>query len=264
MKNEEIEKKLAKLAALYEQLAALRKAQGEEFSIEAEDLLSKPELLEEILKNYMYQFGMSIYRNKKGKKYFKKFIHEEDEIRGYDELDGECFELEEAHAGFLQRLLEYQPENKLVLTTDIDDAVAILYEKDPQMVEIFDELVNEEVAQCNSAIKEGELDAEIRHTFEVQNDIEPPSIAIEIDTPAIDVADIEKEIMRPEPEVVVENPNKNKKHNKKSRNQKPRAARIDGKLHGNYKCGTDNIDKNKPIQPQNQTFAPDRDNGFNR
>ena len=265
MKNEEIEKKLAKLAALYEQLAALRKAQGEEFSIEAEDLLSKPELLEEILKNYMYQFGMSIYRNKKGKKFFKKFIHEEDEIRGFDELDGECFELEEAHAGFLQRLLEYQPENKLMLTTDIDDAVAVLYEKDPQMVDIFDELINEETAQCLSAIKEGELDAEIQQTFEIQNEIETPSITIEINTPAIDVADIEKEIMQPEPEIVVENtPNKNKKHNKKHRITTPRAARIGDNLHGNYQCGTGNIDKNKPVQHQPQQVTPERDGGFTR
>ena len=74
MKNEEITKKLQKLAQLYEQLKALRISKGDNFDLEDEDFLSHAELLEEALKNYMYQFGMSIYRNKKGKRFFKKFI----------------------------------------------------------------------------------------------------------------------------------------------------------------------------------------------
>ena len=65
MKNEEINKKLEKLSMLYQQLKAIRHNQEEDFSLANEDLLSKPELLEETLKNYMYQFGLSLYRNKK-------------------------------------------------------------------------------------------------------------------------------------------------------------------------------------------------------
>ena len=71
MKNEEIAKKLGDLAQLYEQLKALRASQGDEFSTEDEELLSRAELLLEALKNYMYQFGMSIYRTKKEKDFSK-------------------------------------------------------------------------------------------------------------------------------------------------------------------------------------------------
>ena len=255
MKNEEIEQKLARLVDLYDQIKALREAQGEEFSIEDEDLLSKPELLEEALKNYMYQFGMSIYRNKKGKKFFKKFIHEEDEIRGFDELDGECFELQEAHAGFLQRLMEYQPENKLLLTTNVADAVSLLYSKDPQMIDIFDELVNEEASHCLEVINEGKLDAEIQHTFEIQNEITTPEITIELDAPSIEITDIEKEIERPEPIVEEEVIKTASNSNEKNRSRAPRAARVDDNLRENYQCGTNNIEKNKRKHTSKQNIT---------
>lgn len=265
MKNEEIEQKLARLADLYDQIKALRETQGEEFNIEDEDLLSKPELLEEALKNYMYQFGMSIYRNKKGKKFFKKFIHEEDEIRGFDELDGECFELQEAHAGFLQRLMEYQPENRLLLTKNVADAVSLLYSKDPQMVDIFDELLNEEASHSLELINEGKLDAEIQHTFEIQNEITTPEITIELNTPSIEITDIEKEIERPEP-VAEEVLKTSSNNNKKNRGRAPRTARVDDNLHEKYQCGTNNIEKNKSSRTPKRNVAPElaKDIGIER
>ena len=199
MKNEEIAQKLDKLTLLYQQLKALREAQGEEFSPEDEDLLSHAELLEEALKNYMYQFGLSIYRNKKGKRFFKKFIHEEDEVRGFDELDNQCFEFQEAEPSFLQRLLEYKPADRILMTKDVESTVEELYEKDQQMIDIFDELLNEEAERCTDIIKESEIEADIEKTFQIQNEITTPEIAVELDAPNIDLADIEKDIIHEEP-----------------------------------------------------------------
>ena len=194
MKNEEIAQKLEKLSKLYMQLKALREAQGDNFSQEDEDLLSNAELLEEALKNYMYQFGLSIYRNKKGKRFFKKFIHDEDEVRGFDELDNQCFEFQESEPSFLQRLLEYKPADRILMTKDIENTVEELYQKDQQMIDIFDELINEEAERCVQAIKETEIENNIEKTFDIQNEIDTPQINIEIDAPTIELSEIEKVI----------------------------------------------------------------------
>lgn len=236
MKNEEIAQKLDKLTLLYQQLKALREAQGEEFSPEDEDLLSHAELLEEALKNYMYQFGLSIYRNKKGKRFFKKFIHEEDEVRGFDELDNQCFEFQEAEPSFLQRLLEYKPADRILMTKDVESTVEELYEKDQQMIDIFDELLNEEAERCTDIIKESEIEADIEKTFQIQNEITTPEIAVELDAPNIDLADIEKDIIHEEP-APERTPVKIQK-----KNRSPKPVRIDTNLHGNYQCGTSNVE----------------------
>ena len=188
MKKEEIEAKLKKLFALYEQLKSLRSSQGEDFSLEDEDLLSQAELLEEALKNYMYRFGFSIYRNKKRKRFFKKFIHDEDEVRGFDELEPQCFELVEAHQNFLQRFFEYMPVDRLTMLDSIEGTVYTLYSADPQMVEIFDELVNEESSRCIAAIYGDKADARAGDALALQN---IPQKNIEIDAPDINVKDIE-------------------------------------------------------------------------
>lgn len=236
MKNEEIAQKLDKLTMLYQQLKALREAQGEEFSPEDEDLLSHAELLEEALKNYMYQFGLSIYRNKKGKRFFKKFIHEEDEVRGFDELDNQCFEFQEAEPSFLQRLLEYAPADRILMTRDTESTVEELYQKDQQMIDIFDELLNEEAERCMDIIKESKIEADIEKTFQIQNEITAPEISVELDAPNIDIADIEKDIIHEEPAPI----RAPVKIQRKSRTPKP--AKVNANLHGNYQCGTGNID----------------------
>lgn len=242
MKNEEIAQKLEKLTMLYQQLKTLREAQGEEFSQEDEDLLSHAELLEEALKNYMYQFGLSIYRNKKGKRFFKKFIHEEDEVRGFDELDNQCFEFQENEPNFLQRLLEYKPADRILMTDSIENTVEELYQKDQMMIDIFDELINEEADRCNQVIKESELEANIEKTFDITNEIETPQINIEIDTPDIELTDIEKDIERTQPVA--------KDKHRPTRSGKP--AKIDHDIHA-YDCGTNNIDEKTFIRPNKIT-----------
>lgn len=260
MKNEEIAQKLDKLTMLYQQLKALRAAQGDDFSPEDEDLLSQAELLEEALKNYMYQFGLSIYRNKKGKRFFKKFIHEEDEVRGFDELDNQCFEFQEAEPSFLQRLLEYTPADRILMTKDIESTVEELYEKDQQMIDIFDELLNEEAERCTDIIKESEIEADIEKTFQIQNEITTPEITVELDAPNIDITDIEKDIIHEEPA-----PERTPvKIQKKSRSPKP--ARVDANLHGNYQCGTSNVEDKaakiakKQARRLNQEVSKDNSN----
>ena len=59
-----------------------------------DDLLSHAELIEEALKEYMYQFGLSIYQNKQGDYYFKQFENNID-TRDFDELDTHHFVLRE-------------------------------------------------------------------------------------------------------------------------------------------------------------------------
>ena len=230
MKNEEINKKLEKLSLLYQQLKALRDAQGEEFSPEDEDLLSHAELLQEALKNYMYQFGLSIYRNKKGKRFFKKFIHDEDEVRGFDELEPQCFEFEEGHPSFLQRILEYKPADRLLMLNSIEDTVDQLYSKDPHMVDIFDELINEESQRCMTAIYDSKLDAQIERTFEIKNEISTPEINIDVKAPNIDIKDIEQDIKQ---QTAKKDPSATRR----------RTAKVSKKIHDSYKCGTDNAKK---------------------
>ncbi len=242
MKNEEIKQKLDKLLALYQQLISLRNDQGETFSLESEDLLSKPEILEEALKNYMYQFGLSLYRNKKGNRFFKKFKFirlvngkknsdyedEEDEVRGFDELEPQCFEFEEGRPSFLQRLLEYKPADKLHMLDTIENTFEIIYQKDPQMKEIFDELIQEEAQHCIAAINEGNLDAQIAQTFEIQNQITTPNLTINIQTPDISVEDI-KQTIQPQPARTA------------TKRKRTATTRTTGTR--KYDCGTTNIKK---------------------
>ena len=271
MKNEEIAKKLGNLAQLYEQLKALRASQGEEFSTEDEELLSRAELLLEALKNYMYQFGMSIYRTKKGKRFFKKFIHDEDEVRGFDELDTHCFEFQENEPSFLQRLLEYKPADRILMNDTVENVVAQLYEKDPQMVEIFDELLEEEKQRCIEIIKEGQLDIDIEKTFEIQNEITTPEIKIELDAPAIDITDIEQDIVREfdseeyTPETIedefeeeyISQPQSRKKSRSSKGGKAPKQARVNNLMQESYDCGTATVEKKKKSNRAKENIAPE-------
>ncbi len=280
MKNEEIAKKLGNLAQLYEQLKALRASQGEEFSTEDEELLSRAELLLEALKNYMYQFGMSIYRTKKGKRFFKKFIHDEDEVRGFDELDTHCFEFQENEPSFLQRLLEYKPADRILMNDTVENVVTELYEKDPQMVEIFDELLEEEKQRCIEIIKEGQLDIDIEKTFEIQNEITTPEIKIELDAPAIDITDIEQDIVREfdseeyTPETIEEEfeeeyisqPQSRKKSRSSKGGKAPKQARVNNLMQESYDCGTATVEKKKKSNRAKENIAPEisKDNSNSR
>ena len=280
MKNEEIAKKLGNLAQLYEQLKALRASQGEEFSTEDEELLSRAELLLEALKNYMYQFGMSIYRTKKGKRFFKKFIHDEDEVRGFDELDTHCFEFQENEPSFLQRLLEYKPADRILMNDTVENVVTELYEKDPQMVEIFDELVEEEKQRCIEIIKEGQLDIDIEKTFEIQNEITTPEIKIELDAPAIAISDIEQDIVREfdseeyTPETIEEEfeeeyisqPQSRKKSRSSKGGKAPKQARVNNLMQESYDCGTATVEKKKKSNRAKENIAPEisKDNSNSR
>ena len=115
-----------------------------------DELLSRPELIEEALKEYMYQFGLSIYQNKQGDYYFKRFADDID-IRGFDELDTHHFTLREKEPNFFERLLEVVPENKIHLTGDMETAVFDLYEKDAVMTDILDQMVEEETLKCRES-----------------------------------------------------------------------------------------------------------------
>ena len=290
MKNEEIAKKLGDLAQLYEQLKALRASQGEEFSTEDEELLSRAELLLEALKNYMYQFGMSIYRTKKGKRFFKKFIHDEDEVRGFDELDTHCFEFQENEPSFLQRLLEYKPADRILMNDTVENVVAELYEKDPQMVEIFNELLEEEKQRCVEIIKEGQLDIDIEKTFEIQNEITTPEIKIELDAPSIDITDIEQDIIRDldkedyvqdtveeeyipdaledeyEQEEYISQPQSRKKSRSSKGGKAPKQARVNNLMQESYDCGTATVEKKKKSNraKENITSEISKDNTNSR
>ena len=234
MKKEEIEAKLSKLDELYKKLKALRTSKGEVFNEEAENLLSQAQLIEEALKNYMYQFGMSIYRNKKGKRFFKKFIHDEDEVRGFDELDIECFDFRPAEPSFWQRLFEYTPEDQLILTTSVEDAFYNLYEKDPMMSDIFDELVNEEAGRCSKIIDNLEIDNKIEKTFEIANEIKTPEMEVQIENVALNVDDIEKEIIQEMKSDI--------KENKPKESRKPKAPK---NMQDAFECGTVSAKKTK-------------------
>ncbi len=119
-----------------------------------EDLLSRPELIEEALKEYMYQFGLSIYQNKHGDYYFKQFVDED--IRGFDELDNHHFSLREREPNFFEKLLETVPESRIHLTSDMETAVLDLYNKDAVMSDILNQMVNDEITKCQEIIQEQE------------------------------------------------------------------------------------------------------------
>lgn len=116
-----------------------------------DDLLSRPELIEEALKEYMYQFGLSIYQNKQGDYYFKQFVDED--IRGFDELDSHHFSLREREPNFFEKLLETVPESRIQLNGDMETAVMDLYDKDAVMSDILNQMVNDEITKCQEIIR---------------------------------------------------------------------------------------------------------------
>lgn len=125
--------------------------EDDEFDYE-DDLLSRPELIEEALKEYMYQFGLSLYQNKQGDYYFKQFANDVD-TRDFDELDTHHFALREREPNFFEKMLETVPEDKIHLTGDMETAVLDLYEKDAVMGDILDQMVNEEMLKCREILK---------------------------------------------------------------------------------------------------------------
>lgn len=117
-----------------------------------DELLSRSELIEEALKEYMYQFGLSIYQNKQGGYYFKQF-NDDIDIRGFDELDIHHFSLREKEPNFFEKLMEVVPETKIHLTGDMETAVFDLYEKDAVMADILDQMVSDEMLKCKEIMK---------------------------------------------------------------------------------------------------------------
>lgn len=120
-----------------------------------DDLLSHAELIEEALKEYMYQFGMSIYQNKQGDYYFKQFENNVD-TRDFEELDTHHFSLREKEPGFFEKILEIVPESKIHLTDNMETAVMDLYEKDATMSDILDQMVVNEIEKCREILKDSE------------------------------------------------------------------------------------------------------------
>ena len=141
---------------------------------EEDDLLSRPELIEEALKEYMYQFGLSIYQNKQGDYYFKKFIDDTD-IRDFDELDTHHFALGQREPNFIEKLLETVPENKVHLLDNMETAVLDLYEKDAIMSDILDQMVNEETDKCQDILEHMENTAEAETVYEPEVLTKPKS-----------------------------------------------------------------------------------------
>ena len=235
MKNEEIKSKLAKLRQIYEKLRALRTSKGEVFNEDEENLLSEAQLIEEALKNYMYQFGLSIYRNKKGKRFFKKFIHDEDEVRGFDELDTLCFDFVPAQPSFWQRLFDFVPDDQLIMTKDVEETVENFYEKDSMMSEIMDELLIEEQEKCEQIIKDMEIDENIEKTFELANEISAPEAELEVDDDVPSIEEIETEI---EQEI-------------SNNSYKKKRKRISPKLQKSFDCGTKIVEPSTKVKRSN-------------
>lgn len=149
---EEIMRKLEKLEKLKMMLRDPRISVEDIDEDELDALLSRAEVMEEALKNYMYQFGMSLYQNKKGDNYFKKFMYDSD-IRNYSELDGHNFFINEREPSFLEKLLEYTPPERVDLKESIENVVFDLYERDASMVDAFNEVVSEEVERCKDILQ---------------------------------------------------------------------------------------------------------------
>lgn len=143
-----------------------------------DDLLSRPELIEEALKEYMYQFGLSIYQNKQGDYYFKKFIDDTD-IRDFDELDTHHFALGQREPNFIEKLLETVPENKVHLLDNMETAVLDLYEKDAIMSDILDQMVNEETNKCQDILERMENTAEAETVYEPEVLTKAEELALE-------------------------------------------------------------------------------------
>lgn len=150
--REDILRKLEKLMKLQMLLKDPKISVDDYDEEEIDALLSKAELIEEALKNYMYQFGLSLYQNKQGNLYFKKFVDDNDDTRGYDELDRHNFELREREPSLLEKLLEKEPEERIQMLSTIENVVFDLYERDSAMVEVFDNLISEEIQRCRNII----------------------------------------------------------------------------------------------------------------
>ena len=133
-----------------------------------EDLLSHPELLEEALKEYMYQFGMSIYQNRQGDYYFKQFENNMD-TRAFEELDKHHFALRTREPSFLEKILEKVPEEKIHMTDSMESTVLDLYEKDATMADILDQMVENEIVKCQEAVIE--MDTNAKQQQSVSNDL---------------------------------------------------------------------------------------------
>lgn len=127
--------------------------QNDEEEDEDDDLLSRDEFMEETLKEYMYQFGLSIYQNKKGNYYFKQFSDESNQ-RGFDELDTHHFIPCKKEQNFLEKLLEVETENKINLIGDIEPTVLDLYEKDPFMVDVLEHMLENEMTKYRQVLNE--------------------------------------------------------------------------------------------------------------
>lgn len=146
-KSKKIMEKLQQLLQLQALLRAKKVINDDWDDEDYEELLSRAELMEEALKNYMYQFGLSIYQNKQGRYYFKQYTDEGD-LRPRGELDDYHFSPRTREANFVEKLLERVPEEKVMLNTTIESAVSDLYERDPKMAEVFDELLGQEMTKC--------------------------------------------------------------------------------------------------------------------
>ena len=149
---EEIQRKLEKLEKLKMMLRDPRISVEDIDEEEIDAMLSRAEVMEEALKNYMYQFGMSLYQNKKGDNYFKKFV-DGDDIRSYGELDGHNFFINEKEPSFLEKMFEYTPPERADLKGSIENVVYDLYERDASMVDAFNEVVSEEVERCKDILE---------------------------------------------------------------------------------------------------------------
>ena len=151
LKKEEILKKLEQLAKLQALLKDPRINLEDLDEEELEALLTQAEIMEEALKNYMYEFGLSLYESKKGGYYFKKFI-DDHELRDVSELDRHHFEFRDKAPSFLERLMEYVPESRFNLNGSIETTVFDLCERDASMSDVLNDVINEEIDRCNQLL----------------------------------------------------------------------------------------------------------------
>jgi hypothetical protein len=162
-KSDEILRKLEKLAKLRMMLRDPRVNVEDIDEEELDALLSRAEIMEEAIKNYMYQFGLSLYQNKQGKNYFKKFITYDDS-RNFSELDSHNFEIKDYEPSFLEKLFEYTPQDRVDLKSTIENAVFDLYERDNAMVDVFDRIIKEETERSNHIFRDIEASKNARET----------------------------------------------------------------------------------------------------
>lgn len=153
-KEMEILRKIEKLMKLQAMLKDPRLNAEDYDEDELEALLTKAELFEEALKNYMYQFGMSLYQNKEGKNYFKKFFDDYEDVRDATELDRHSFSPKSKEPNWLEKIMEHVPEDKIFLNNnDIEKVVLDLCERDGSMLDILEKTVDAETNICNGIYK---------------------------------------------------------------------------------------------------------------